>query len=113
MKTTERGGSPPARVQALLEQVTADGGEVLAEKVRAADVALVGVVAALAKRGVRHPYVKNYILSRTTPLTRQRKTLPSFDQTFSKLLANIEAFDIDAVRYVDIQRGAIMATPAE
>ena len=38
--------------------------------------------------------MKNYVLARTTPLTRARKTLPSFDQAFEKLLANIEAFDV-------------------
>ena len=26
--------------------------------------------------GISHPFVKNYVLARTTPLTRQRKTLP-------------------------------------
>src|SRR5262249_55905037 len=54
------------------------------------DEALVEVVDKLKKRGIRHPYVKNYVLARTTPLTRQRKTLPSFDQTFKKLRSNLE-----------------------
>ena len=54
------------------------------------------------------------MLARTTPLTRQRKTLPSFDQTFNKLLANLEAFDASKVRYEDVQRAGIMAAaPAE
>jgi len=77
-----------------------------------ADEALGGVVERLKKRGLRHPYVKNFVLARTTPLTRARKTLPGFDQTFTKLVANIEAFDISKVRYEDIQRAAIMAVPA-
>jgi ParB family transcriptional regulator, chromosome partitioning protein len=80
--------------------------------VKAADLALVGVVAALKKRGIRHPFVKNYVLARTTPLTRQRKTLPSFDQTFAKLRANIESFDVAKVRYEDVQRTALAAAPA-
>jgi len=79
--------------------------------VRSADEILVGVVEKIKKRGIRHPYVKNYVLARTTPLTRQRKTLPSFDQTFKKLAANLEAFDIGKVRYEDIQRSAIMGAP--
>jgi ParB family transcriptional regulator, chromosome partitioning protein len=87
--------------------------ETRAEKVRATDAALADVVARLKKRGIRHPFVKNYVLARTTPLTRQRKTLPSFDQTFGKLRTNIEAFDIDAVRYEDVQRSSLMsAAPA-
>ena len=83
-----------------------------AELVRAADIALGQAVAKLAKRGIRHPYVKNFVLARTTPLTRQRKTLPGFDQTFRKLVENVEAFDVGKVRYEDIQRSAIMSAPA-
>jgi ParB family chromosome partitioning protein len=80
--------------------------------VRAADEVLGRAVERIKRRGIRHPYVKNYVLARTTPLTRQRKTLPSFDQTFARLRSNIEAFDVDNVRYEDIQRSAIMAAPA-
>src|SRR5256714_13072981 len=80
--------------------------------VREADEALVGAVAKIKKRGINHPYVKNYVLARTTPLTRQRKTLPPFAQTFKKLRENIESFDVAKVRYEDIQRSAIMAIPA-
>ena len=79
--------------------------------VRAADAALGQVVAKLKKRGINHPYVKNYVLARTTPLTRQRKTLPSYEQTFVKLCDSIESFDVGKVRYEDIQRSAIMAAP--
>ena len=80
--------------------------------VRAADEALNVVVARIKKRGINHPYVKNYVLARTTPLTRARKTLPSFDQTFRKLGEALEGFDVGKVRYEDIQRSAIMAIPA-
>ena len=82
-----------------------------AQMVREADAALGQVVAKLKKRGINHPYVKNFVLARTTPLTRQRKTLPSFEQTFKKLLEGIEGFDVAKVRYEDIQRSAIMAAP--
>jgi len=81
--------------------------------VKAADEALKKVVAQLAKRGIKHPFVKNYVLARTTPLNRQRKTLPSFEQALSKLLANIEAFDVSSVRYQDVQRSAVVAPAAE
>ena len=83
-----------------------------ADKVRAVDEALAKVVAALKKRGINHPFVKNYVLARTTPLTRQRKTLPSFDQTFTKLLAALEGFDPGKVRYEDVQRSSVYAAPA-
>jgi ParB family chromosome partitioning protein len=84
-----------------------------AEQVRAVDAALAEVVAALAKRGIRHPFVKNFVLARTTPLSRARKTLPSFDQALTKLLASIEAFDVAAVRYQDVQRSAVYAAAPE
>ena len=80
--------------------------------VRAADETLVQVVAKVKKRGINHPYVKNYLLARTTPLTRARKTLPSFEQTFKKLRSNLEDFDVTKVRYDEIQRSAIMMAPA-
>jgi ParB family transcriptional regulator, chromosome partitioning protein len=83
-----------------------------AEMVRAADEVLAQTVAKVKKRGINHPYVKNYLLARTTPLTRQRKTLPSFEQTFKKLRENLEDFDVSKVRYDEIQRSAIMMAPA-
>ena len=83
-----------------------------AELVRATDEALVEVVAKIKKRGINHPYVKNFVLARTTPLTRQRKTLPAFEPTFKKLRENIESFDVSKVRYDEIQRSAIMGAPA-
>jgi ParB family transcriptional regulator, chromosome partitioning protein len=79
--------------------------------VRAADETLVGVVAKIKKRGINHPYVKNYVLARTTPLTRARKTLPSFETTFKRLKENLEEFDVAKVRYDEIQRSAIMMAP--
>jgi ParB family transcriptional regulator, chromosome partitioning protein len=79
--------------------------------VQQADEALGRVVAKLKRRGISHPYVKNFVLARTTPLTRQRKTLPSFDQTFKKLAENLEAFDASKIRYEDIQRAAVVAPP--
>jgi ParB family chromosome partitioning protein len=83
-----------------------------AAKVKAADEALGKAVAALQKRGIRHPYVKNYVLARTSPLTRARKTVPSFDQAFSKLAAAIEGFDVAKVRYEDVQRAAVFSAPS-
>lgn len=80
--------------------------------VRAADEALGAAVAKLKKRGLNHPYVKNFLLARTTPLTRARKTLPSFQQTFSKLKDNIEAFDLAKIRYEDVQRAAVVVPAA-
>jgi ParB family chromosome partitioning protein len=86
--------------------------EARALRVKAADEALAGAVQALKRRGIHHPYVKNYVLARTSPLTRARKTVPSFDQALARLLANIEAFDVAKVRYEDIQRASTFSAPA-
>jgi ParB family transcriptional regulator, chromosome partitioning protein len=83
-----------------------------AAMVRQTDEALGVVVTKLRKRGINHPYVKNFVLARTTPLTRARKTLPPFEQTFRKLRDSIAGFDVSKVRYEDVQRSAIMAAPA-
>ena len=80
--------------------------------VRAADETLAAVVAKVKKRGINHPYVKNYLLARTTPLTKARKTLPSFEQTFKRLKENLDEFDVSKVRYDEIQRSSIMLAPA-
>jgi len=80
--------------------------------VQNADDALADVVARVKKRGINHPFVKNYVLARTTPLSRARKTLPSFDQTFERLRANLEGFDPAKVRLDEIARAAVFAAPA-
>jgi ParB family chromosome partitioning protein len=86
--------------------------EARADLVRGADDALSEAVAALRKRGIRHPYVKNFVLARATPLTRARKTLPSFDVTFKTLAENIRHLDVGRIRYEDVARSAIMAPPS-
>ena len=103
------------RVDKFLKTTLRKGIEEREERaglVRAADEALNLVVAKIKKRGISHPYVKNYVLARTTPLSRARKTLPSFEQTFRKLADALADFDPGKVRYEDIQRSAIMAIPA-
>jgi ParB family transcriptional regulator, chromosome partitioning protein len=80
--------------------------------VRAVDDVLTDVVAKIKKRGINHPYVKNYVLARTTPLSRARKTLPSFETTFERLRENLEAFDPAKVRYDEVARSAVFSAPA-
>jgi ParB family transcriptional regulator, chromosome partitioning protein len=102
------------RVDKFLKQPLGKGyaeRERRAALVQAADDTLTDVVAKIKKRGINHPYVKNYVLARTTPLTRARKTLPSFDQTFERLQANLEKFDPAKVRYDEVARSAVFAAP--
>ena len=102
------------RVDKFLKVTFAKGIEEREERaaaVRKADELLNDVVAKLKKRGIKHPYVKNFVLARTTPLTRARKTLPSFDVTFRKLAESLEEFDVGKVRYDEVARSAVFAPP--
>lgn len=100
------------RVDRFLKLTLAEGWEERsrrAELVERCDDILNELVAKLRKRGIRHPYVRNYILARTTPLTKARKTLPNFETAFKKLAENLEKFDVSKVSYEDIMRHALMA----
>jgi len=64
------------------------------------------------RRGIRHPFVKNFVLARCNPLTRARKTLPSFDTALKRLIENLESFDADSIRYDEVARAGVMAAAA-
>jgi ParB family transcriptional regulator, chromosome partitioning protein len=83
-----------------------------AARVEEADTLLKGVVDRLNRRGIRHPFVKNFVLARCNPLNRARKSLPGFDQTMDRLIASLQAFDVAKIRQEDIARSAVMAIPA-
>lgn len=51
--------------------------------------------------------LKPYLLARTSPLTRARKRLPTFDQTFERLAEALDAFDPASVRADAIARAAV------
>ncbi len=76
--------------------------------VEAADRLLAGVVTRLKRRGIVHPYVKNFVMARCNPLTRARKTVPGFDQTWEKVQAALETFDVDKIRTEDIARASVL-----
>ena len=71
------------------------------------------VVAQIKKRG-HQPPVREELRPRPhhAAHARSARRCPSFEQTFKKLVDNIEGFDVAKVRYEDIQRSAIMAAPA-
>ena len=82
-----------------------------AARVAEADVALKKVVDALKRRGINHPFVKNFVLARCNPLTRARKTVPGFDQALDRLIRSLESFDVKKIRQEDIARSSVMAIP--
>src|SRR4030095_7218552 len=62
------------------------------------------------RRGIRHPFVKNFVLARCNPLTRARKTIPSFDPALQRVRENLEAFEASAVPYDGVGRaGGVVA----
>ena len=77
-----------------------------ADSLERADKLLNEAVKQLKARGVNHPYVKNFVMARVNPLTRARKTLPSFSVAFQKLEASLEKFDPGKVRAEDVARSA-------
>ena len=103
------------RVDRFLEQPLRSAWETRekrAAKVAEADGILKGIVEKLKRRGIRHPFVKNFVLARCNPLGRARKTLPGFDQAIGRLIDALEGFDIGRIRQEDIARSAVMGAPA-
>ncbi len=80
-----------------------------AEQVEAADALLGDVVVRIKKRGINHPYIKNFVLARCNPLTRARKTVPGFQEALEKLHRSLERFDVDRIRMEEIARAAVMS----
>jgi ParB family transcriptional regulator, chromosome partitioning protein len=80
--------------------------------VRDANDALASVVDKLKRRGIRHPFVKNFVLARCNPLTRARKSVPGFEQALTRLHGALKSFDVDKVRQDDIARSAVLSAPA-
>ncbi len=100
------------RVDTFQEQTLSKAYEERARRaglVEAADRLLNEVVSRLKKRGIVHPYVKNFVMARCNPLTRARKTVPTFDQTWEKVQAALERFDVATIRTEDIARAAVVA----
>ncbi len=77
-----------------------------AESLERVDKLLTDAVQELKSQGINHPYVKNFVIARMNPLSRARKTMPSFATTFQKLEASLEAFDPSKVRMSDVARAA-------
>jgi ParB family chromosome partitioning protein len=87
-----------------------------AARVGEADALVKGIVDQLKRRGVNHPFVKNFVIARCNPLWRLRfskkKTKPGYDATLKRLIENLEAFDVQKVRADEVARSAAYAAPA-
>jgi ParB family chromosome partitioning protein len=80
-----------------------------AEQVERADELLIDLVARAKKRGLTHPFLKNYIVARSNPLTRARKNLPTCKAALSSLIKALEEFDLGTVHFGQMQAAAQIA----
>ena len=83
-----------------------------AAQVADADAHLKKAVDALRRRGINHPFVKNFVLARCNPLSRARKNKPAFETALRRLVDNLEGFDAGRFRQEDIARSAVFAIPS-
>jgi ParB family transcriptional regulator, chromosome partitioning protein len=91
-----------------LREAIEEREERAAQVERAAEV-LASLAARGKKRGLTHPYLKNYIVARCNPLTRARKNLPSCRAALNSLIKALEEFDLGAVHFGQIQGAAQIA----
>jgi len=83
-----------------------------AGQVEQAEALLNDLVAAGKKRGLVHPYLKNYIVARCNPLTRVRKTMPSCKSALTSLCKALEQFDLARVHFGDVRSAAAIVAAA-
>ncbi len=101
-----------SRVDGFLAKPLAEAIEEREERaaqVARADEVLTGLVARGKKRGLSHPYLKNYIVARCNPLTRARKSLPACRTALNGLVKALEEFDLGRVHFGQIQIAAQLA----
>ncbi|HVN29244.1 MAG TPA: ParB N-terminal domain-containing protein, partial [Candidatus Binataceae bacterium] len=77
--------------------------------VERADELVTELVAAGKKRGMTHPYLKNYIIARSNPLTRARKNLPACKAALTSLNKALESFDLSKIHFGQVREAAQIA----
>ncbi len=74
-----------------------------------ADDLLSALVAKGKKRGLTHPYLKNFIVARCNPLTRARKNMPSYKSALGGLCKSLEEFDLSRIHFGQLSAAAQIA----
>jgi ParB family chromosome partitioning protein len=80
-----------------------------AAQIERADELLVDLVARGKKRGLTHPYLKNYIVARCNPLSRARKNIPSCKGALESLCRALEQFDLAKIHFGEVRTAAAIA----
>jgi ParB family chromosome partitioning protein len=80
-----------------------------AAQIERAESLLNALVAKAKKRGLTHPYLKNYIVARCNPLTRARKNVPSLKSALASLCKSLEEFDLARIHFGEVRNAAAIA----
>jgi len=83
-----------------------------AAQVERADELLNELIAGAKKRGLTHPYLKNYIVARCNPLTRARKNMPSCKAALDSMCRALEQFDLSKIHFGEVRTAAAIAAAA-
>jgi ParB family chromosome partitioning protein len=101
-----------SRVDTFVAKPLADAFEEREERaglVERADQLVTDLVAAGKKRGIMHPYLKNYIIARSNPLTRARKNMPACKSALNSLIKALEDFDLGKIHFGQVREAAQIA----
>ena len=80
-----------------------------AAQVERADELVTDLVAEGKKRGLVHPYLKNFIIARSNPLSRARKTMPTCNAALNSLIKALSEFDLGKIHFGQIRAAAQIA----
>ena len=80
-----------------------------AAQVERADELVTDLVAKGKKRGLMHPYLKNFIIARCNPLGRARKTMPTCHAALNSLVKALSEFDLGKIHFGQIRDAAQIA----
>ena len=83
-----------------------------ADQVERADELVVELVIKGKKRGLMHPYLKNFIIARCNPLTRVRKTMPTYKAAMASLTKSLEEFDLGKIHFGQVREAANLVAAA-
>jgi ParB family chromosome partitioning protein len=100
------------RVDTFMNKALSDAMEEREERAAAvqhADELVNELVAKGKKRGLMHPYLKNFIIARCNPLTRVRKRMPTYKAALASLTKSLEEFDLAKIHFGQVREAATIA----
>ena len=65
------------------------------------------VVIKLKEKGISHPFVKNFVVSKCNPLKRKRKTELKYEEAMQKFKENLISLDIDSLTLTELMKEGI------